>query len=428
MISFAEKYIQGGILALLLLMPFHAFLSVWLGALTGKQSLIQSWKEILLLTMAAAALYLVYRKPSYRAKIRHPLIWLISAYGIYSVILTFILGQELVPAAFGIKTNFGYLLALILAYLVATKGLIRQSRTIILTTSAAVAAFAALLATVLPRDFLTRFGYGPETVLPYQLLTANVDAIRIPSTLGGANQLGSFLILPLALVVMLMIKKFRWWQPLLFLLLTFALMHTFSRSAWVGAIAAVLLTIFLHLNRKMKFVFAAGIAFAAILAAIALVGAIKADHPIEDYVLHGTAETYKVAGSDSERSDSQERGINLILTQPIGYGLGTSGPASTRDTMPVITENLYLQIGIETGLLGLILFIGIMVALGLYLLRSESVPDSKPLLAALVGISLINLVLHGWADSSTSLIYFAFAGLVLGGDYKRESHTPEEEA
>ena len=41
-----EQVIQLGLLVLVALMPFHAFLTTWLGSGLGHRSLLQGWKEL----------------------------------------------------------------------------------------------------------------------------------------------------------------------------------------------------------------------------------------------------------------------------------------------------------------------------------------------------------------------------------------------
>src|SRR5215510_9004576 len=65
-----ERLIQLGLLALVALMPFHAFLSVWLGHLTGHQTIIQAWKEVLLLILSILGLILLIREPKIRHRLR----------------------------------------------------------------------------------------------------------------------------------------------------------------------------------------------------------------------------------------------------------------------------------------------------------------------------------------------------------------------
>ena len=112
-----EKYIQWGLLVIVALMPVHAFLSVSLGHAFGNQTYIQAWKEVLLLILAAAAVLLVIREPERLRRLRQPWILAAGAFIVLGLITTAIFRPEPLAAAFGLKTNFGFLLAAFLAVL-----------------------------------------------------------------------------------------------------------------------------------------------------------------------------------------------------------------------------------------------------------------------------------------------------------------------
>jgi O-antigen ligase len=79
----------------------------------------------------------------------------------------------------------------------------------------------------------------------------------------------------------------------------------------------------------------------------------------------------------------------------------------------MFAENFYIQIGQETGVLGLIVFLSINIIVGyrLYLRRDD--PLSLFLFASLIGLTVVNMVSHAWADDTLSLLWWAFAGVAL---------------
>ena len=94
--------------------------------------------------------------------------------------------------------------------------------------------------------------------------------------------------------------------------------------------------------------------------------------------------------------------------------MGIAGPASTHNNHPAkIAENFYIQIGQETGVLGLVVFLVINIIVGYRLFLSRADTLSLLLFASLIGISLVNMVSHAWADDTLSLIWWAFAGVAL---------------
>src|SRR5881296_1310463 len=85
-----EKWIRRGLLVLVAVMPFHAFLSVWLGHIAGHQALWQSWKELLLVILTALSAILVWRKPSRLRRFQNLFSYSLAAFSILAVLTTII--------------------------------------------------------------------------------------------------------------------------------------------------------------------------------------------------------------------------------------------------------------------------------------------------------------------------------------------------
>jgi hypothetical protein len=97
----------------------------------------------------------------------------------------------------------------------------------------------------------------------------------------------------------------------------------------------------------------------------------------------------------------------------LGQGLGSAGPASVYNIKSAkISENYYVQIAQETGIIGIALFVSINVLLGIYLYKSGS-ESSIILFASLIGISFVNLLSHAWSDDTLSLLWFGLTGIIL---------------
>jgi hypothetical protein len=137
---------------------------------------------------------------------------------------------------------------------------------------------------------------------------------------------------------------------------------------------------------------------------------------LQYFLLHSSVERHDESNlSDSQHAASLSDGVAAIIREPLGHGLGTAGPATFHAGNINIVEDYYLQIGYETGLAGIGLFIFIIVSLTLSLVRR--IPNSflaVPTAAALVGISIVALVLPSWVDSTTALVTWIIAGAVAG--------------
>jgi hypothetical protein len=403
------QLIQTGLYLLVALIPFHAIFVVGLGHFIGHATLWASWKEILLLVLSSVALLLVARSPETRSRLHQPVIYLIIGFAAIALFITLLTRPGLTMAAFGAKTDLEFLLATVLSALVATKMFLRRLVLILLGATVLVAIFALLQATVLPKDFLTHLGYGftAGQPAPYQtVLIGQTVHNRFGSTLGGPNQLGTYLILPLALSFLFGLRERRWW--LLSLAIIPAIFVSYSRGAWIGAAAALVLCVLL-ITRGRTRVIAGALSGLIIVASLAL--AIIPGNPISTYLHHPSPSTSQ--NSDTQHAASLASGSIALIHVPLGHGLGTAGPATFHAGVVNIIEDDYLQVGYELGIIGLLLFVVLIALTVTYLSRQTSL-TAVATAGAILGISLTALVLPAWTDTSTALTVWTIAGASLG--------------
>lgn len=399
-----------------LIMPFHAFLSVWLGTIFGHQAIIQSWKELVILIMFIASLPKILSNIN-QLQIYLKSKWLISGllFGLAGIIISIPRHIPIKTLAYGMKTDLFFILLAIILAVAEIKYLAPKIANIIILTGALIGLFGVLQIWFLPVDFLSHFGYSAATIVPYLRINQASPLIRIISTLGGPNQLGSFLILPICLSLTMMVKFRRYYLGLPLIAEFLSIWHSYSRSALAGLVIALLVLGGLLVKRA----YLLSISIIMAICVVALAGFVY-------YKLH-TSSTWRyyiyrnqsnqisnIKSSDGLRLAANKEGIREFMAHPFGLGLGTAGPASLYTAKPLITENYYLQIAVETGIIGLVLFI-LWLAFGLqYLLLFRSQPVAIALISSFFGLSVVNLFLHGWADSSTSLVYFGLMGSFLG--------------
>lgn len=423
----AEAIIGGGLTALVAIMPFHAFLVVWLGSLTGHQAIWQGWKELLTVVLVGCGLVILWRSPSARQRLSNPLNVLILAFAAVALIVTAFARPNVSGIAYGLKTDLEFLVLFLVAQLAASRRLKYRLVKIVLVTGTITAVIGLALVTALPHDSLAHFGYSAKTIAPFELVDPAITAIRTPSTLGGPNQFGSFLILPLCLAVGLMVRRYRWWQPLVIALTLGGIWVSYSRIALVGAVLGAIVAVLVALPKRQAMT--AGIVALILLigGGIGIVSLTHSSSKLQYYVLHQSLPNpnnpvLTKQASTSSHLSAFDQGVKQLEATPLGRGLGTAGPASYHSDHPFIPESYYLQIGIETGVLGLIVFLAVIVQLGRQLIRTHRQSAAPGLIGALVGLTIVNIVLHGWADASTAFVFWILAGVVIG-----VAHTDREE-
>lgn len=415
--SGAERFLLGSWLIIVALLPIHAFVSTWGGSSIGPLEVWKSWKEILLVVALVTALAYLVATKRLNQVFRDRLVWLIFAYvGLHLLCwIVFRPPLEAVSAAFLMNLRFlgMLLLSLVLLQFVKLPALLSVTAWIITLSGLFVVAFGILQITILPKDFLAHFGYSASTIAPYITLDNNEDIVRIASTLRGPNPLGAYLII-IGLLLFALWRRSR--QLFLvgggFMLLV-VLFWTHSRSAWLGFAAAAAAYAWLNITnvqvrRKLVWTGLAGITAAA----AALVVLVPQSVMLQNLVLHNKIGDPD-AGSTVEHFEKSFGSVEDVLRHPFGQGPGTAGPASFYSHTPNVPENYYLQIAEEVGLVGLALFaaINVAVVVRLWPRRQEFWP--KILLASFAGIFIVNMFLHGWADETLAMTWWAIAGLFM---------------
>lgn len=420
--SFFDNYLYYFLLALVLIMPLHAFLAISIGHLVGHQAVWQAWKEVGMVVAAIAAWSIFFTNKEVKKRVaQQPAAWTAKAFIIVALAVTVISHSVgLYNVLLGVKTTLGFLV-LFVAVQAATFTPKRWNTLIkaLLLISSIVGVFAVAQVYLLPVDFLVRFGYGAATVPAFHLVDPAVTAVRIIATFSGPNQLGSFMIIPLVLSVWLITRK-KWLAIIPFVLSSFALVNSYSRSAWIGAVVALLVALAIRLQGWWRLSLVGVLVL--LVAGGMMLGTLSQDRlsNARFYLHHGKVADGQVLGSDSNRLDSASRGVAQIVEQPIGHGLGTAGPASQGTNQPIITENSYLQVGIETGIIGLLLFVATIVLSIVALFKQRlAVDEASPLIAILLGLCVSNLFLHTWADSATALVLWGLVGYCLTAPTKR---------
>lgn len=257
----------------------------------------------------------------------------------------------------------------------------------------------------LPRGYLSNllqisdFGFGENSLISIGQATA---------FLAGPNQLASYLILPFFYILHRFItSKFSaFWDKNIYILfvLAAAIFVTYSRSALVGVvIATTAMMLYFFRNRKEK-ITSIIILFVSLLT-LAFVYALQSGEFIRDILTHGSSFSQHLLATKSAFLTFVDGGIIKIL---FGYGVGSAGPAALK-LGGIVSENYYLQVLFEVGIIGFAIFLFFIF----YLIKNLWT-SSKTLFFAFLALLVNAIFLHIFSDNPAMAVsVFAIIGVVL---------------
>lgn len=411
------SWIVAGIIVVL---PFHALLTTWIGSNFGHLDAWRIWKELIIFAIAPFALWLAWQDKTLRKWLKTN--WLPRLFLLY-VILHLQLGLwplasenvTLNALIYALLINLRFFGFFLVCVIVAAKSdfLKRHWQAIVLLPASLVIIFGLLQRFVLPYDFLKHFGYGPRTIPAYQTIDNKIDYRRIQSTLRGANPLGAYLVLVIPAFLVSLRKK-SWLKWLSLLAATAALFYSYSRSAWLGLLISIGLLVYWFLqDKKLKQI----MLISGIIGMLVVGGgiiALRNNRGVQNTFFHTDTTSRSPDSSNEDRVDAIKSAARNVLKEPLGRGPGTAGPASFRNNhYPRIAENYFLQIGQEVGWLGIALFITINFLVGKMLWQRRQDSLARLLLATLIGLTFVNMISHAWADDTLSLLFWGLCGIAL---------------
>ena len=366
------------------------------GVRGGALTVISAWKELLLL--AALVLVVAERRalPFSRSSLTDVLA---LAFGVFVLVYSLIPQSVLSGSAThkGIAYALRHDLLIVGAYFLG-RGLALTDKErarlchVVLATAAFVAVFGLVdvYAVSLSWWRLSAGWYQHQLGLNYGLGLSHLPENFVYNA--GENvvfrRLTSTFLSPLATAYLLVVAMFfiplrrRWGIPLALLLFA-AILWTHTRAA-VIALAAGLIVLAL-VRRRVHFL---GLAVVVVLIAFAFVKGYDHFAPRTHFTAaeqvvqerHGS-QTPNVShdptaageSSTSEHLASLRDGAKTVLKHPWGFGLGNAGVTAFRSHVAIKAgESTYTELGVETGLLGGLVFI----TWSLALLRRDAAPPS----------------------------------------------------
>lgn len=407
---------------LLVYMPFHIFLSQWLSTYTGYLDFWKIAKDLLLFAAIIVAVPLVYYKNGFKDR----LFWIFFALSTAYLLLHILIWQinpsiadkpALLASAYNSRV-VGFAVLGWATGIISKKYLDLKIIFRLVVFISAIVCVLGIIQYLLPKDFMTHFGYSLDRgVKPAFFIDDKPNLPRIISTLRDPNSLGAYLILPIALLVGAWLKKPKARMMLsgLLILQALTLFLTFSRSAWIGAVIAAAIVFFWHFKDKTKKIIKKNVPALAIGLVIILAGifAVRNQYFVQNVIFHADEST-KLTDSNQLHAQYAENGLKGIIHKPLGHGPGTAGLVSIQTKHVVLTEDYFIQIGYEVGIIGLVLLLAMMAYIcRLLYLRGDFY--SQVLIASFVGITFCCFLLHTWSNEAVACQWWLLAGLLVAG-------------
>ncbi len=454
------------ILALILiaLLPFHALLVTVLtkmiaGAGHAPLSYLAIWKEgVLGLILLIAMVEIVIackrlRAAGHRLPAFDVIDYLIFGLLGLSIIIQLTTHYSLLTTNFilGFKYDFIPLLSfLILRRTSWSEWFMKQLMNVLLWVGGIVALYG-IISFFLPDSFFSFLGYSDlhSLYLPDHPIAAfqqigGSSLRRIQSVMSGPNQLGLWLLIVFALLLPIGLSSYRSkkipvLQKIIFLLVLGAIFLTFSRAAWLGAFVMTVVASFMILPRRT---FRKEMLFGA----ISLVTCLIVLFLIAPGILTRIS-------SNRGHIERPLQALQQMVKQPFGMGLGTAGPATNRTSeacvmleptddpswakdqpnlcvflgskqvqppladhvcrCPFLPENWYLQIGVELGWIGFVLYLSLVFLILKRLKMHQKLLTTNYQLLTFLAVSIAALFLHAWEDSAVAYTVWILIASVL---------------
>lgn len=417
------RYLSRTLVGILLAMPIWPFASTWMGSVFGFATVWKSLPTIVLVVFGfATLLYLIfYKRKLLRDLFRDRLIVAIIIFAV--IVLISLLMTEATRRAqlAGVAMDLRYFIGFILAFISVKldpkfwRKVLSKLPIVAISIGVVLAVAGLIQVMILPSDFLTHFGYGVGTIAP-SITIDDGEVLRAFATLRGPNDYAAFLIIPLLLSIWRFIKKQNGWYLAAALTIVAGIFVSSSRSAWIGAMAAILTIVAVSLlpakiYRQRKF----WLTVSGAIASLAVAGLLLIQIPyVKLHVLHIDDDRGSSITSNSAHVEALKNGLQNVVDNPLGCGVGCAGPASFYSDDATISENYYLQIAEQYGVIGVLLWFGIVGVIVSRIWPHRRNEIGGVWLAALVGYLLIGVLLHVFADEPLALVWFVIAGVLIG--------------
>ena len=413
-----------GTYALLAYMPFHIFLSQWLGTSLGG---LEGWKigkDLLTIGLLTLTGFLILTKVRRHKWQPYALLLILAAvYAVLHVALYAInkdtpLDVAALASTYNNRFVWIFLIGVGAGILLKNRPDHRSVVRFVLVISTIVCVLG-LFQWFLPKDTLEHFGYRPDLgVKPNFFINEDPAFPRVFATFRDPNSFGAYLLIPILLLVQLIQKsKNKLFLGGLLALHLAVLYLSFSRAAWVGLLVGLgMLLVISHRQKSLQFMKQFWpVLVAGLVACSFVLYSVRGTQVFRSIVLKAN-DSNAAADLDSDEYHLHyiREGAEGVADRPLGHGPGTAGIVSIRSgDQQQLTENYYIQIAYEVGVIGLLVFVALWLFVIRLLARQKPSTLTSVLLASAAAYAVMGMVMHLWSNEAVAFGWWGLAGLVV---------------
>ena len=251
------------------------------------------------------------------------------------------------------------------------------------------------------------YGVVVPKTLVVRTPVAGRSLVRAGSLLFEYLQLGFWLLPALGMGLVRAARRPTWRRVMLVALLAAGIAASLGRAAIASA---ALVGLVLAVTRpagpqRRRLLVGGGAATLALLAVAVPTG-----------LLVRLLETFRGGEASTDiHLDASGEAVRAVMARPWGHGLGTGFAASARAGADArIAENAYLDVALQVGVVGLVVFVVVVALLWWHLWRQRPWDDlAVGAVSGVIGLTVGGLLLHTWQMLETSWLVLALAGLSL---------------
>lgn len=396
-------------LLLILFLPFQAlFGEIFLktGVSPNLVFWAMHWYEQVLLILLLLKIYEIISKK--KVKLVHVVATLLIMLGLLSILLShYDLSRGLEGVRFALIGILALLLFLGTSFSKEERGRIAN----LYIDLSIIVALWAILERLLPGNYWQSLGLVQEK-FGFGNFLAGDSIKRSTSIFNGPNQLGSYL-LPAFFILLASGKSIFENKVIKYLaaaIIAVAVILSFSRAALLGLVLGLALYLFFTLKQRRAkiYLLAAGLIIIVITYVFG-----SASTFLKDFINHGQSQFLHFAALE----DTFRRFAAFTLLEKIfGLGLGSDGPVILKYGDGIMSESWYLQLLVEVGVAGLIVWLYLT-----YLLLKNLLKEKEAgVFYGFISVLITAIFLHTFADNpAIAITIYTLIGLTIHTNYEK---------